>query len=154
MNSPSATVVGCSGERLRLRPDVQSCARCEAGVGCGAGIFLKTIVTAENEIAISVSDEGAGSFSKGQRVSLELANGQLLSVVVAAYGLPLLGLLGGALLGSMLFAGADDLPAVLLAATGTFTGFLAGRFLSRVLACDIRVRATAGAWSDSAWKVR
>ncbi len=104
--------------------DVQSrgaCARCREGRGCGAGVLGGDAGTRVLRVNVPPGIELAA----GDPVTLSMSGPALLAAAAIAYGLPLAGLLSGALLGHWLTSG--DLNAVLAA----LAGLLAGAWLAR-----------------------
>jgi sigma-E factor negative regulatory protein RseC len=98
-----------------------ACARCRAGRGCGAG--LPGVSSAERTLRVAVPD--GISLVVGDPVTLCISGPSLLAAAGIAYGLPLAGLLSGALLGQALVPG--DLGAPLAA----LAGLVAGAWIAR-----------------------
>jgi sigma-E factor negative regulatory protein RseC len=111
-----------------------ACGACHAGDGCGTAALAK--VWSGRRVRIRAV---AGlPLRPGDEVIVGLADGVLLRGALLAYLLPVLLLLGGALLGDAAFAGAGEEPVVLAGALGLGLGFLAARVLSRRFQDDPR----------------
>ncbi len=122
MDPRQATVLTVGPERAIVRvAAAPACARCDAGQGCGAGLFRRRH---EAEIAVRVAPGLV--LSPGDRVRLELAPERLLAAAGLAYGLPLAGLVTGALAAGGAAPG-HELAAVLGALGGLAAGVLLGR---------------------------
>lgn len=121
-----ARVLRVAGDRAWVQCASQAgCQRCAEGKGCGGGLFTALLGTRLREIQV---DNRAGA-RVGDRVLLALDERVILASALAAYGLPLLGLLcaGGIAAG---LGGQDGLVA-LAAACGFAFGLLGGRWWSR-----------------------
>lgn len=93
-----------------------ACARCREGRGCGA--WLPGSGTGETRLRVTVPS--GLQLAEGDRVTVHMSGPALLTAAGIAYGLPLAGLLLGALLGHLFVPG--DLPALFSALTGLMTG--------------------------------
>ena len=99
-----ATVVSADGERVQLRFDqLSQCQRCLRGEGCGAGVFSQLFSQRSTTLQLPSNE----SWQVGQQVRVGLAPQRLVSGSLLLYGWPLIGFLGGAILGGQL-----DLPLV------------------------------------------
>lgn len=116
-----------------------SCNACSARAGCGVSLLDRVLgrrpqrLLAANKLGVSEGDE----------VVVGLPEGLLLKAAVAAYLVPLLGLLGGAIVGDLLIGaerGGETLP-LITGLVGLMLGFLVTRLYSRRLAADPRWRA-------------
>ena len=109
------------------------CRRCAAGKGCGAGLL--TDVEQRRRIDVDIP---AGMIpAVGETVSLAISPTQLLKAASIAYGLPLLALVIGAALASLLGIGADSPVAIGLALGGLLAGVMTSRrLLARDRACE------------------
>ncbi len=97
-------------------PPGLACARCRDGRGCGAGLLGSS--TGDRVIRVRVP---AGmQLAAGDPVTLHMHGPALLAAAGIAYGLPLAGLLLGALLGHLFIAG--ELAASLTALAGLIVG--------------------------------
>lgn len=123
MEAPEAKVLAVAGTSATVSVDAAAvCQRCAAGRGCGAGLFGKRQQPAE----LVVNVPPGVVLKAGDRVRLDLVPAHLLRAAWLAYGLPLAGLLLGAILASRLFP-SNELAAVLLAALGLLAGAWQGR---------------------------
>lgn len=112
------------------------CPACDAGQGCGAGIFARLMNRRPVDIEVP-NDLGA---SPGATVTLGITERLYLALVWRLYGIPLLaGLLGGMLAWQ---AWAATMPEGLLPDLVTLAGGLAGAMLAyRLSARRLRSRA-------------
>lgn len=93
-------VTGLEGDKAWVRIGGQSgCPACDAGQGCGAGLFGKLLNRSDARILID-NDALANA---GDVVVLGLDESDYLALVVRLYGLPLVAGLGGAMLAVLLF---------------------------------------------------
>jgi positive regulator of sigma E activity len=122
-----------SGRIEAVGPDVavvRLLAECSGCGGCGGRCaLLAGVVMADQRIALPLNHFDADP-GIGQPVRLYLPDASLLEHARRGYGLPLAGLLLGALAGhalARLFSFAPDPLAVLLAAVGTLTGIRASK---------------------------
>lgn len=141
MTDPQGTIVEIIRDRRGVRAlvDVEAaavCARCAAGRGCGAGVFVARQGTRRLEIVLS-DDRGVAA---GDVVSIELAPGHVLRAALIVYGLPLAGAATGAALAYILALG--DAGAASFAIGGLLAGALAGRHRLRDDACIARFTPT------------
>ncbi len=126
MNEEVAEVVAVEKGRIRLvARRVSQCGSCAARFGCGHGLLdgmgRERVVHIELP-RTSVPDD----VQIGQRLLLAVPDGAILSASLAVYGPPLLGLLSGALIVSMLVPGAD-----VAAVAGSGIGFVVGWLIVR-----------------------
>jgi len=125
---------------------VPPCRRCQEGRGCGAGLFGAGRGPVELDIDVPLSH----NIKPGDDIVLVLASAGLLEGALAAYGIPLAGLVTGALAASPV-AGAGDGAALL----GAIVGLGSGLFVSRGL---LRRRGTCSRlvpeWDDGVWSSR
>jgi len=96
------------------------CAACDAGHGCGAGIFARLLK--RDSLLVRVPN-GSGA-KAGNAVVLGIPEAAFLDLVVRLYGLPLLAGMAGALLGYSAVSGLGAGPALRDAAT-LFGGVMA-----------------------------
>jgi len=116
-----------------------SCNACSARTGCGVSLLDRVLgrrpqrLVAANKLGVSEGDE----------VVVGMPEGALLKAAVAAYLVPLLGLLGGAIAGDLMLgeASASQTLPLLTGLGGLMLGFLMTRVYSRRLAADPRWRA-------------
>lgn len=130
MIEQNVQVVRCSEQQIWVRLGSQAgCSACDAGKGCGAGVFAKLLQRKPTIIALARRDI---EVKPGQMVTLAFPEQVYLKMVLAYYGWPLLAALSGAFagygLGSWFQLGALWLDAVTL-----IGGTLAGGMVVRVL---------------------
>jgi len=125
-------IVSTSGDTVTVRVGrVAACEACDAGKGCGAGIFGRLLRT--RPIAISVRNDI--SARAGQLVELGITDSRFLQLVLYLYGLPVLAGIAGAGLGLWFshFLGVGDVPRDLLSLTcGLALAAIALRMSSRL----------------------
>ena len=97
------------------------CARCAEGRGCGAGIF--TGRDGRQHVRLAVPRDV--DIAVGDPVTVSMSGRSLLTASILAYGVPLLGLLAGAL-SAALFSASEGVALVLAGA-----GLAAGVAISR-----------------------
>lgn len=130
-----------SGSSVRAELDIEpasACRRCAEGRGCGAGLLGAGAAGLPKRLRLDV-DEGH-DFQPGDGIVVEVPAHCLRRAAIDAYGLPLAGLLSGALLGATL---AGEVPA-----NGDVTGIvcaLAGLLLGMALS---RLRLARAALVD------
>lgn len=103
---------------VKVTAEGEGCGRCHEPGGCRTGMLNEVLGGRCREYA--VANELAAV--TGARVAVEVPDGLPLRAAGWAYGLPLLALLGGAALGSLLTAG--DLGSVVGAAGGLLLAWL------------------------------
>lgn len=108
------------------------CGRCVQTQGCATGTLGKLFCRSPRQFRVR-NDLGA---RPGDRVVVAVAEGVLWRSAVAAYGLPLLLMLAGAVAGAALAPepGGRDLYAALGALLGLASGVMTGRVASAALA--------------------
>lgn len=145
------TVVLCHDRWAQVETVRQaSCGSCSAQSSCGVSLLDRflgrrpTRLSALNEIAAT----------PGQRVVVGIPEGSILSAAVAAYLVPLLGLIGGGILGQELaskFAGgADDLVSLGGGLVGLCAGLVWLARFSRTRSGDARYQAVVLRLADEA----
>lgn len=102
------------------------CARCAAGEGCGAGLFARLLRGRLQELPVRLSDSAMPEPAPGEWVLIGLSTSAVQNASFLMYGLPLAGLLAGAILASV--ARGNDLVALLGAIAGLFTGLALARW--------------------------
>lgn len=107
------------------------CARCAAGEGCGGGLFAKLLRNRLQELPVVLPAARERDPVAGERLLIGLSTSAVQSASMLMYGLPLAGLLFGAIAASSLLA--NDLVACLGAALGMAGGLLLAR------ACAARI---------------
>ncbi|MEJ2601790.1 MAG: SoxR reducing system RseC family protein [Gammaproteobacteria bacterium] len=110
--------------RVRLP---EGCARCARGQGCGFGLATRT-----GERRLILDLPAAVDVSVGERVRVGLEQADLTRASVAVYGIPLLGLLGGAAAAGTL--GLGDAPAIGLTIATLGAGLIVARGIATGLA--------------------
>ncbi len=129
-------VLRVDADGVWLLPESGSCAGC---VGCGGRCTL--LPTAEGAFCLPQAQVD-GELSAGTAAVLALDEAALVRHSLWAYGLPLLGLLGGAALGAVL-AWLTDLPlnpaTAIAAAAGTLLGLRPSK-RHAVWSCRVRAR--------------
>jgi sigma-E factor negative regulatory protein RseC len=128
MLTESALVTRRDGNRVELELQRSSaCDHCELNQGCGTGALGRLLGRRSRPLVIETDKD----CEPGDTVLLELPESALVRVSLLLYGLPLLGLLLGGLLGALL-ALAEWLV-VGIALVGLFAGFkLAARTTRRL----------------------
>lgn len=96
MIEEQALVTGCDGEFAEVEPQGQSgCGSCAARSACGSGSLASVLGTKPN-ILRALNPIGAGP---GDRVVVGLEAEMLTRATLAAYGVPVAALIGGAIVG-------------------------------------------------------
>ena len=121
MQTTRGKILDIDGVYARVRIDAAAaCPRCAAGKGCGAALF--TNGPRERVVAARL-DRNLG-VAAGDDVELQLRPARLLQASGLAYGLPLVGIVLGALAG----AGFGEAASVVAAVAGLLFGLLAARW--------------------------
>lgn len=131
MLTRQGTVVRSCGNRVVVRLDpVRACGACADPDGCGIGPLVSVFRRHAEVWTLPVPDSWVGR--PGERVHVALAAASLVNGTLIAYGLPLLGAVGGAWL-ALRFAPApvQDAWSAAGALAGLLAGFLAGRRAAR-----------------------
>ena len=102
---------------LELERD-SSCGGCELRDGCGVGALGRLLGRRRKSLRVDTTRR----LAPGDRVLLALPERALVRLSLLLYGLPLVGLLGGALLPALLWPGAPDAVAVVGGAAGFCVG--------------------------------
>jgi positive regulator of sigma E activity len=127
MDSPTGTVVGilhaADGQRVTVEIDKGiECARCAAGKGCGAGLWLG----ADRSRQVEAAANKRFVLAVGDTVQLKLASSGVFAAAMHAYGAPLLGVLTAvAIAEGMAFGDVE-------AAAASLAGLAVGSFVSRM----------------------
>ncbi len=111
-----------------------ACSACATSEGCGTAVLAK----AWGDRRARVRAISNLPLQPGDSVIVGLAEGALLGGSLLVYLLPLVLLLGGAILGQTVFTGAGDQPVMLSGAVGLGLGFLVARTWSRCWQDDAR----------------
>lgn len=123
------TVLRLEGEAAVVEAEARAgCGRCDEVRGCATGTLGKLFCRAPRQFRVR-NEVGA---RPGERVVVAIGDGALWQTALAAYGVPLLLILGGAAAGAMLAPeeGSRDLYAALGAALGVTLGVISGRTAS------------------------
>lgn len=143
MIEQQARVLSVDGPSALVLVGRQSgCAVCDAGKGCGAGLFGRLVRRKPLEIRL---DNAAGA-RVGQSVQLGLQESLYMRLVIQLYGLPLVAGLGGGFIGRYLGMRAAAAPVVLdaLVLVGALGGALVALiFLHRASKRDINSKDIA-----------
>lgn len=120
MIEEQARVVAVQGERVWVEAIKQSaCGSCSARGGCGTSVLGK--VLGVKSVRVEVDPDQIRNLRLDEQVWIAIEEGELVQGTLWLYGLPLLFLLGGALLGTLVapqFSIHPDLAAVLAAGLG------------------------------------
>lgn len=120
-----ASVVRTSGSVAWVRAERPAgCGRCAEVGGCASQRLSRLLGGAPRTIRV----ENSFGARSGERVTLSIPEGAMAGASLAAYGIPLLALLAGAVAGGAIAPGAH---ADLAAAGGAAAGLLAGLGLAR-----------------------
>jgi sigma-E factor negative regulatory protein RseC len=131
-----ATEAGIAEVEIQRR---SSCNACSARGGCGVSLLDRVLgrrpqhLLLPNKLGVGVGDE----------VVIGMPEGALLKAAVAAYMVPLLGLLAGGIIGEgfVVEPASSQLPPLFGGLAGLVLGLVATRLYSRRLAADPRWRA-------------
>jgi sigma-E factor negative regulatory protein RseC len=131
------TVVAAEGAYAWVETERRAaCGGCQFGGQCGTG----ALGTLFGRRAVRLQTLNRIDARPGERVVVSVEEGALTRGAVAAYAVPLVGLLLGAglgeLLGNRLGLGQVDLAAAALGAAGLLSGLLLGRQMGSRLARD------------------
>ncbi|MGD8378751.1 MAG: SoxR reducing system RseC family protein [Gammaproteobacteria bacterium] len=123
------------GDYAWLECDSQAgCARCAEGRGCGGGLFSRLLGDRLRRMRVlNTLDAGVGEY-----VIVGLEESAVVTGSLVAYGLPLVGLLVGAIGADALLAGSNDLAELVGGAAGFGLAWLGGRRLAGSLALAAR----------------
>lgn len=110
------------------------CARCAAGEGCGAGLFSRLLRGRLQELPVRLPGNLEREPFSGEWVLIGLSTAAVQNASLLMYGLPLAGLLGGAVAGSL--GAGNDLFALLGALAGMTAGFVLARWRAAHVAGD------------------
>jgi len=126
-----AIVLSIRGEEAEISPLGGGCGHCNSAGGCGSGKLSQMFCSSQPRTFLVRNQAGA---QVGDEVNVSLSDGVLLRSSWRIYGLPLLLLLGGGLIGAS-FAGetaSRDSFALFGSVLGLLSGFAWGKFLSSV----------------------
>lgn len=136
---PIGRILSVAGPDALVEVDAAAvCARCAAGKGCGAGLTGQPgrvrRVTARIPRGLAVRP--------GDRVRLDMAPRAVTELALWAYGLPLAGLVAGAVAGALLLDPVSDAVTAAAAAAGLLVAAIAGRRRLGNRSCVDRFRPT------------
>lgn len=124
MPSESATVVAIEADALWVETVRRSaCGGCSAQKGCGQALLNREFEGRRGRIRILPGACAVSQFSVGDHVLLDIPDEIILRGSLVAYGLPLLGMLAGAMAAEWWLSGHGDLAAVTGAVVGLLSGF-------------------------------
>lgn len=127
MIEESGTVVAIAGQDVWVQTIRQStCGACSARKGCGQGALSSLTDGRANQVRVR---NGIGA-DVGDRVTLGIDESQLLRASLLVYALPLLLLLGGALLAGGIWPDQDG-PAIAGGVLGLALGFMLLKTVTR-----------------------
>jgi len=119
----SGTVTEICGTSVRVEFDpAMACGGCSGGYGCGLGPLLAMFRTKGRNFLFFQVEKGA-RVSVGDRVRVALPARQLVKFASLAYLMPLLGLMVGAWVATILVPHGGDISAVAGAVLGALTGW-------------------------------
>lgn len=122
MKAQPTRILAIEGNRLTIAVDAPAaCGGCRSKSACGNGDGR----THQIEVAADL----ARRLRTGDQVSVTIADGATMRAIVAAYLLPLGGLLAGIAAGSAFVL--PDIAIVLCGSSGLFSGHLGSRLLAR-----------------------
>lgn len=127
-----ARVLRTEGEIAWVQCESQAgCARCAEGRGCGGGVFARLLRHRLEELPVDNEIRAAA----GDAVLIGLEEQAVFNGALLMYGLPLAGLLGGAIAGHLL---AGESGALLAGAFGLIGALALARGISGRLGADHR----------------
>lgn len=137
MNEMRAIVLALRGDQAEIAPVGNfGCSQCAGGKGCGSGKLAQMFCSNKPRKFIAKNSAQA---RVGDEVNVVLPQGMLLRSSMLMYGLPLILLLAGALLGASLGnAGAARDGIALL---GALAGLLAGFGICRLIVAGAKQQA-------------
>ena len=143
MNEMRAIVLSLHGGEAEIAPvGGNGCGHCASGNGCGSGKLSQLFCSSQPRTFRVVNEARA---QVGDEVAVGLPDGTLLRNSMLMYLLPLVLMLGGALLASGLDTGVRDVAALLGAVIGLAAGFFIVRQLTRRTATQAVVRTIVNA---------
>lgn len=134
MSVRKAVVLRMEGASAVIKLDSQGgCGRCAEAGGCGSDVLGQLF----RPSCRTYKAETLRPLHEGSEVQVSVEPGAPLIAALLAYGIPLLGVLGGAALGSLL---AGDAAAAAGAAVGLVVSAIASVVLARRRGAQLRVR--------------
>ena len=133
MATETARVVALEPDALWLETIQRStCGGCAAQDSCGHSRPGGDVGRRRGRIRVSAGATAVAQYKLDDQVLIEFPDDTILRGAAVAYGLPLLGLLAGALAGARGFGGTADVAVAIGAAIGLVLGFaLVGRHSAR-----------------------
>lgn len=113
-----------------------ACDSCQARKGCGQ----RSLSQLGRSTQIWVPCDHTDEHQIGDQVTLVMPESGLIASALTLYGLPLLGLILGALLGSLLFAESSELVTFVLSMIGLAAGLFTARVIARAKQADWQPR--------------
>ena len=124
MPTETARVIALEADALWVETVRRStCGGCAARKGCGHALLDRTLGVQRGRIRALPGQLDSSQYRIGDQVLLDIADHSILRGSLVAYGLPLLGMVSGALAAVQLLPGNGDLLAVLGAAAGLLAGY-------------------------------
>jgi sigma-E factor negative regulatory protein RseC len=111
-----------------------SCGYCSGGGGCGSSKLSQLFCVRPRRFLVRNTVKA----QIGEEIRVSVDDGILLRSAAILYGLPMMFLIGGALLGSYWFGSTTnrDMGAAVGAGIGLVAGFLAAKYISNVVLTD------------------
>lgn len=131
MDYPDAEIVALSAKEATVAVRSAVCPRCASGKGCGAGFLTGDAKVRHVEVPRPTN----AVLRVGDIVKLTVEPSALSRASWLAYGMPLCGLLLGALAGHGLSGDTGDGTSIVFAVLGMIAGFLGGRRILRKRQC-------------------
>jgi sigma-E factor negative regulatory protein RseC len=124
MPTETARVVAVEADALWVETVHRgTCGSCAAKKGCGHALLDRGLDSRRGHIRILPGTLAVSGFKVGDQVRIEIPDEIILRASLIAYGLPLLGMLAGALAAVNGLPGNADVVAVFGAATGLLLGY-------------------------------
>ena len=103
-----------------------TCGNCSAQKGCGQGVLAKYL-TSSHYVRIRLTDRSSSEFSVGDQIELGIDEFAMLRAAFLVYLIPLVLMIAGTYLGSLL----SELFSIIFAVVGLFVGGAYARFESQ-----------------------
>ena len=110
------------GVTVALAPRI-ACTACRSVSGCGLGSLL-SLFARRNSHQLRVTLDAPLTISVGDPVGFSIDSHRLIGLALLAYGLPMFGLLVGAVIATAVTPGGGDLPAAIGAIGGAAAGWI------------------------------
>lgn len=135
MLEETGRVVAVEGQTAWVETERKStCHSCSVNKGCGSGVLARYRARALSQYS-AINRAGA---QVGDEVVLGIDENAVLRGSLAAYGVPMIGLLAGALFADSAFSGSGDLAAAAGSLVGLATGLAWLRWHTRRIRLDAR----------------